>query len=432
MFHRIDLGPTPFEPYTQHLAPSLTEDLRSLVQELRGSRVVHVNSTPVGGGVAEILRSLIPMSKGLGLDTDWYIISPPNSFFDVTKKLHNLLQGAEGGLTAEETRNYRLYGGETSSVDFGPLAADVWFLHDPQLLPLMSFLPEGWRPPIIWVCHIDLSAPNEETLNAVLPDVRKSDAQVFSMPYYVPASLESPNIHIIPPAIDPLSEKNRPMPMKEAQGYLASMGIDLTRPLVTQVSRFDPWKDPWGVVDAYKDAKGAFPGLQLAYLGASHAADDPEGKQIFERLGEYVGQDPDVHLYGDADIPLDRVDRVVNAFQTASDVLLQKSVREGFGLTVTEAMWKGQPVIGGNVGGIKAQIQDGHSGFLVDDVEQCAARIKQLLERPELRRSMGEAARESVRERFLLPRFLRDYLRAAIERKASQQRGTAEASSTRS
>ncbi|MCZ6865831.1 MAG: glycosyltransferase [Dehalococcoidia bacterium] len=427
MFHRVDLALAPFEPYAELLDPNLTENLRSLAQEMRGARIVHVNSTPVGGGVAEILRSLVPVSKGLGLDMDWYVITPSRNFFDVTKKLHNLLQGADGHLTPEEMETYTQYGGEANSLDFGPLAGDVWFLHDPQLLPLIPLIPEGRRPLVIWVCHIDLSTPNEGTLDAVLPNIHLADAKVFSMPAYVPPSLGDAAVYVIPPAIDPLSVKNQSMPMDKALSFLSNMGIDTSRPLVTQVSRFDPWKDPWGVVDAYKEAKKAIPDLQLAYLGASHAADDPEGKKILESLKAYVNNDGDIHLYGDSDIPLQVVDRVVNAFQTASDVILQKSIREGFGLTVTEAMWKSQPVIGGNVGGIRAQIQDGANGFLVDSVDQCASQIVKLLEKPEFKNSLGAAARESVRSRFLLPRLLRDYLQVAVEHVKPRQEAATEA-----
>ena len=204
---------------------------------------------------------------------------------------------------------------------------------------------------------------------------------------------------------------------------MAAMGIDLERPLITQVSRFDPWKDPWGVVEAYKLVKERMPNVQLAYLGASHAVDDPEGKGIFEELSEQTKDDPDIHLFGDADIPIESVDLIVSAFQTASDVVLQKSVREGFGLTVTEAMWNGKPVIGGNVGGIRLQISDGENGFLVDDVPQCAQRILRLLKEPELQTTMGEAARTSVRRRFLLPRLLRDYLKACEEARAHRANG---------
>ncbi len=423
MFHRIDFDPVPFEPYTGLLEPSLVDELRDLVDLMEGNRIVHVNSTAVGGGVAEILRSLIPMSKGLGLDTDWYVVSPPTEFFDVTKKIHNLMQGAEGALSAEERETYNTYAGQGGNLDFDAIEGDVWILHDPQLLPMMALLPEREHPPIVWVCHIDLSAPNEGMLASVFDNINRAEVKVFSLEQYVPSGLEDASVEIIPPAIDPLSLKNRAMTVDEARIRMGAMGIDLERPLVTQVSRFDPWKDPWGVVEAYRMVKAEKPEVQLAYLGASHAADDPEGKGIFEEMMAQTEDDPDIHLYGDADIPLESVDLTVSAFQTGSDVVLQKSVREGFGLTVTEAMWKGQPVIGGNVGGIRLQISDGENGFLVDDVAQCAQGILRLLNERGLRESMGEAARSSVRRRFLLPRFLRDYLVACREAKAVRAAG---------
>ena len=410
MFHLVDTPAISFQPYHQLLEPQLTTSLAALSQKTRGTRIVHLNSTAVGGGVAEILRSLVPISKGLGLDTDWYAITPPKSFFDVTKKIHNLLQGAEGHLSTEEMENYIHFGGTSKTLDVGPLAADVLFLHDPQLLPLMSLIPEVHRPLVVWVCHIDLSTPNIEVLEALLPYICEADALVFSMAAYIPSNLGNVPVHVIPPAIDPLSVKNRAMPEDEARNLLANMGVDPHRPLVTQVSRFDPWKDPWGVVDAYKEAKKAVPELQLAYLGAAHAVDDPEGKRIFDGVTAYAGQDKDIHLFGDSQVPLSVVDKVVNAYQTASSVILQKSIREGFGLTVTEAMWKGKPVIGGNVGGIRTQIQDGINGFLVDNASQCADRIVQLFKVSELRGSLGKAAKESVKGRFLLPRLIRDYL----------------------
>ncbi len=423
MFHRVELGSVPFEPYTELLEAEFVQELRGLAARMEGNRIVHVNSTAVGGGVAEILRSLIPMSKGLGLDTDWYVVSPPAEFFDVTKKIHNLMQGAEGALTSEEREIYGTYAGQGEKLDFGEIEADAWILHDPQLLPMMDLLPESGYPPIVWVCHIDLSDPNEGMLSSVLHNIRRADVKVFSLEEYVPAGLGDASIEIIPPAIDPLSVKNRPMEKVEARDRMGSMGIDVGRPLVTQVSRFDPWKDPWGVVEAYRMVKAQVPELQLAYLGASHAADDPEGKGIFEEMRAQTEDDAEIHLFGDADIPLESVDLTVSAFQTGSDVVLQKSVREGFGLTVTEAMWKGQPVIGGNVGGIRLQISDGESGFLVDDVGGCADAMLRLLQDTKLRERMGEAARRSVGRRFLLPRFLRDCLIACREARAVRALG---------
>ena len=226
---------------------------------------------------------------------------------------------------------YVRYGGMAEGLDLAPLDADILFLHDPQLGPLIPLIPAARKPLVVWVCHIDLSTPNVTALNNLLPYVRQADVLVFSQAAFVPPNLEDVPVHIIPPAIDPLSVKNKAMPREEACSLLSSMGVDPKRPLVTQVSRFDPWKDPWGIVDAYKEAKQAIPELQLAYLGAAHAADDPEGQRIYDSLTSYVDADVDAHLFGDSDVPLHLVDRVVNAFQTASTVILQKSIREGFG-----------------------------------------------------------------------------------------------------
>lgn len=414
MFRLIDLPTHNFIPFSEIIDPGLYLDVQSAARNLTGSRIVHINSTAVGGGVAEILRSFIPISRGLNIETDWYVISPPQNFFDVTKKIHNLLQGAPGELTKEERDIYMGYGGIAQELDFTMLDADIWILHDPQLLPFLSLVPAGKRPLSIWVCHIDLSNPNKEMLKSVLPFIRLADALIFSMADYVPDSLGDQPVHIIPPAIDPLSVKNQPMNLDSAKRLLHKKGIDPDRPLVTQVSRFDPWKDPWGVIDAYKLAKQSASDLQLAYLGASHASDDPEGKSIFDSITLYAGSDPDIHLYTDQHIPLTEVDESVNAFQTASDIILQKSIREGFGLTVTEAMWKGRPVIGGNVGGIRTQIENDRTGFLVDNIEQCAERIASIIQTPALGQTLGKAAKESVRRRFLMPRLIDDYLRVII------------------
>ena len=223
----------------------------------------------------------------------------------------------------------------------------------------------------------------------------------------------SPPIYITPPAIDPLSVKNVPLDMAEASRIVTAMGIDPTRPLITQVSRFDYWKDPWGVIDAYRLARQDIPGLQLALLGLSQASDDPEALEVLNSVTDYAELDPDIHMYYSCEGLPAAIDSIVNAFQTTSQVILQKSTREGFGLTVTEAMWKGKPVIGGNVGGIRAQIEDGVSGYLVDTPEQCASRISELMKEGELMSRIGNAAQDSVRQRFLLPRLALDYLRIA-------------------
>ena len=415
MFVTVPQQPVNVDEYLPLLSHELANELPAIAERLRDRRILHLNSTAEGGGVAEILRSMTPLMRSLGLSTDWVVINPSPSFFQVTKKVHNLLQGAEGELSSEEKETYL---GDVQRVAeqmrLDGLDADVWFLHDPQLLPLARFLRKGRDGAWFWVVHIDLTTPNQSVLDFLLPLTTRYDGLAFSLDSYIPAVLDgSPPIYVTPPAIDPLSVKNVPMDTAEASRIVAAMGIDPARPLITQVSRFDYWKDPWGVIDAYRLAQRDIPGLQLALLGLSQASDDPEALEVLNSVTEYAGGDPDIHMYYSCEGLPTGIDSIVNAFQTASQVVLQKSTREGFGLTVTEAMWKGKPVIGGNVGGIRAQIEDGVSGYLVDTPEQCASRISELMREPQLMSRIGRAARDSVRQRFLLPRLALDYLQIA-------------------
>ena len=415
MFVTVPQQPVNIGEYLPMLSPGLANELSAVADRLRGRRILHLNSTAEGGGVAEILRSMTPLMSSLGLSTDWVVINPPPSFFQVTKKVHNLLQGAEGELSSEEKETYL---GNIRQVAeqmrLDGLDADVWFLHDPQLLPLARFLRKSRGGAWFWVVHIDLTTPNQSVLDSLLPLTAEYDGLAFSLESYIPPSLDgSPPIFITPPAIDPLSVKNLYLDTAEASRIVAAMGIDPARPLVTQVSRFDYWKDPWGVIDAYRLARRDIPGLQLALLGLSQASDDPEALEVLNNVTEYAELDPDIHMYYSCEGLPATIDSIVNAFQTASRVILQKSTREGFGLTVTEAMWKGKPVIGGNVGGIRVQIEDGVSGYLVDTPEQCASRISELMRESQLMSRIGQAAQDSVRQRFLLPRLALDYLKIA-------------------
>ncbi|MGQ9676636.1 MAG: glycosyltransferase [Chloroflexota bacterium] len=402
----------PIEVYRGIIPANMYREIQRLSRQLAGLSVGHLNATDGGGGVAEVLRSLVPLTKGVGLEAEWYVTEAPVSFFEITKKLHNLLQGAEGELTEEEKRQYldqcRKFAEEMENKKI-----DVWFVHDPQPLAVAAFLGSHHRCCKIWRSHINTSSPNQMALNFVLPYLKEYDWQVFTLREYVPPGLAPQSVVIFLLAIDPLTEKNREMSAVEADGILARLGIDPERPLVTQVSRFDPWKDPIGVIDAYREAKREVPELQLALVGVFSAGDDPEAPRVYAEVEAHRDGDPDIHLYKD---PRQVGDTEVNAFQTGSDVVMQKSIREGFGLTVAEAMWKGRPVIGGNTGGIRVQIKDGVSGFLVDNVEEAAARLIQLLKSPELRQSVGQAAKETVRRRFLMPRLLRDHLRIALKR----------------
>ena len=417
MLVRLTYPAVTIDDYAPLLPSGMVDKLLALARQVQHLRFVHVNSTAVGGGVAEILQSLVPFMNSLGVETERIVINPEPDFFLVTKTIHNLLQGAEGELTPKEWETY--YGTLRQvalDIQARDLKADVWFLHDPQLLPLAQVLPREADEVRLWICHIDLTAPNSLLMESLEPLTRDYDGLLFSLQSYVPPGL-SPEIpiHIIPPAIDPLTAKNTPLGQEEAGKMVAALGVDPDRPLVTQVSRFDLWKDPWGVVQAFRLAKKDVPGLQLAMLGLSQATDDPEGLGVFQSITELAAEDPDIHLYFDPTGLPGSIDQVVNAFQVASSVIIQKSTREGFGLTVTEAMWKGRPVIGGDVGGIRLQIDDGENGYLVSSPEECAQHLVRLLRDPKLRARLGQAAREKVRQNFLLPRLALDYLQAAAD-----------------
>lgn len=414
MFQKIRLRSRPFEDYLPHLPPGLADELQATASKLRDLRFVHVNSTSLGGGVAEILRSLVPMMRGLGLKADWYVLQPDQSYFGVTKHIHNLLQGQGGGLSPHEMD---VYLGEAEAqaqyLNRHEAMGDVWFMHDPQLLPLSQHVHWSEHERRLWICHIDLSTPNPSTLEALLPLAHHHDGMVFSLESYAPPGTNGVPVHIIPPGIDPLTVKNRAFSRPRAQRIVAGLGVDLRRPMVAQVSRFDMWKDPWGVIDAYRIARDSVEGLQLVYLGIVQARDDPEAAEMIRSVQDHAKGDPDIHLVHDEDTLPAPVDQVVNAVQVAARVMLQKSTREGFGLSATEAMWKGTPLIAGNVGGLKHQVVHGESGYLVNSSEEAGSYLTELLRDPELASHMGAQAKERVRQQFLLPRLLLDYLKAA-------------------
>ena len=379
--------------------------------DLRGARVIHVNSTAVGGGVAEILKSLTPLMSDCGPMTEWMVIRGNDEFFEITKRLHNLLQGADGELSQGELDRYVAHNERVAQqIAARGVSPDVWVLHDPQTLPLAALLPPSAN--VVWVCHIDTTLPNRPVIEQLVPFMRQAGRVVVSLPHYAVSDLDPAVVRVAPPAIDPLLPKNTPRSESQVRRALARMGIDTGRPLMAQVSRFDYWKDPWGVIDAYKMVKESVPGVQLALLGVIEAKDDPEAFDVLETVRDHAGGDPDVHLYSD---PAEAGELEVCAVQQGADVVIQKSLREGFGLTVTEAMWKGSPVIGGDCGGIRVQIDDGRTGYLVGSPEECAERALALLGDPDAARAMGQAARESVRERFLTSRLLADYLCVARE-----------------
>jgi trehalose synthase len=388
--------------YASLVGRDLVEEIRRRAEPLRGRRILHLSATAFGGGVAEILYTLVPLMIDVGLDVEWHVLYGREEFFNATKVMHNALQGNPQDLEEEQWEIWRRY----NEINAAELASDwdVCIVHDPQPAAVAS-LVGGKARHWVWRCHIDLSTPNQATLGRLLPYLDPYEAAVFHMPQYVPPGIDG-RANIVPPAIDPLAPKNMAFSPDDAVYICGQFGIDVDRPLLCQVSRFDPWKDPLGVIDAYRIVKEQMPSVQLALVG-SMASDDPEGWDFFNATVAHAEADPDIHILNN----LNNVGAIeVNAFQSHCDVVIQKSTREGFGLTVTEAIWKARPFIGGDVGGIPLQVVDGETGFLVSSVEQCAARAVEILSDPGLGRRLGRAGKESVRRRFLTPRLLRDWL----------------------
>ena len=398
----VAVGSKHFADYRSIIEPAAYEELQSLSKSLRGKRIAHVNATSYGGGVAELLHSIIPLMKDLGLDVHWYVLSGTNPFFDATKAIHNALQGAPAGLTPEMESAYRKVN-EANAADFHD-DFDVVVIHDPQPAPLVNLVKH--KSPWIWRCHIDLTTPNRSVLRLLQPYLEKYDAAIFSAASYAPAEVRFRKLVVAPPAIDPLSPKNRDVSESERKAILSRFEFDPTRPVISQVGRFDPWKDPLGVIDAYRLVKRSLPEVQLLMIG-SMAKDDPEGWLWFERTARHAGDDPDIHFLTD----LRGVGALeVNVLQRETDVALAKSLREGFGLIVSESLWKGVPVVGGDVGGIRIQIENGQHGFLVSSVPDAAGRTIELLKDSTRCGEMGRAGREKVRREFLITRYLRDHL----------------------
>jgi trehalose synthase len=389
--------------YTHIVGRPLVEEIRELAEPLHGRRVVHLSATAFGGGVSEILYTLVPLMRDIGLDAEWQVIYGREEFFNATKIMHNALQGNPQDLTDDQWATWSQY----NEMNARELARgwDVCIVHDPQPAALFTLVPEkaeGW----IWRCHIDVSTPNPATMERLLPFIEGYPETLFHVDTYVPPGMNG-NVNIVPPAIDPLAPKNMALSVEDATYVCKQFGIDTDRPVICQVSRFDPWKDPLGVIDAYRIVKAWRPDVQLALVG-SMASDDPEGWDFYNSTLAHADGDPDIHILNN----FNNVGAIeVNAFQSLAQVLVQKSTREGFGLTVSEALWKGRPFIGGNVGGIPLQVSDGVTGYLVDTVEDCAARIGAILDDPELGRSLGLRGKEHVRAHFLTPRYLRDYLK---------------------
>lgn len=408
MLELVDVGSRSLNAYRAVAPDHILDELARCASALRGARVLHVNATPYGGGVSELLRSGVPLLNDLGLVAHWKIIRGDEGFFGVTKKIHNGLQGAPGDLTEAEREAY--LGTCRRNAELLDEEYDFVFLHDPQPAGILALRGKGsarW----IWRCHIDTSQPNPGIWAFLHDALEPFDAAVFTMEQFVPRDFPIARVEIIPPAIDPLSPKNMPLADATARGVLEWIGVELDRPLVSQVSRFDPWKDPLGVIAAYRLARTEVPGLQLALVG-SMALDDPEGWDVYRQVREASQSDPGIHVFTN----LTGVGNIeVNAFQRLSQVAIQKSIREGFGLVVSEALWKGTPVVAGNAGGIPLQMADGAGGVLVENVDECGKALVALLNDPERARDLAQKGRARVREHFLLPRLLLNELQLMQE-----------------
>jgi trehalose synthase len=403
MLQLVNVGHKALRDYTTIATRGLMDEILRLAEPLAGKRIVHFSATAFGGGVAEINYTLIPLMQDAGLEVEWRIIRGAEEFFAATKTIHNALQGNPQGLGEEQQDVFRRY----SRMNAAEFEGDYDFVvvHDPQPVAMIDELedsPARW----IWRCHIDLSTPNREVLDFLLPSICRYDATIFHRRQYVPTAPGLPEAYVWPPAIDPLAPKNMALSPEDAAYIVDQFGIDVERPLLTQVSRFDPWKDPLGVIDAYRMVKQRFPAVQLALVG-SMAHDDPEGWDFYNQTVSYAAGDPDIYILSN----LNNVGSVeVNAFQVHSSAVLQKSIREGFGLTVSEALWKGRPTVAGRVGGIVDQIVDGETGWLVGTSSECAEACVEVLRDPIEARRRALRGKELVRRSFLTPRLLRDWL----------------------
>lgn len=408
MLESVTLTPKALDDYRAIIGDERIDEIRELVTPLAGARVLHVNATPFGGGVAEILSTLVPLMTDLGLQAEWRVIVGPDEFYNATKAMHNSLQGMPVDWTdamQESWLEVNRQNAESFTEQY-----DYVVIHDPQPAAMLSTLRSEHAGQVdgkwVWRCHIDLTEAQPAMWDLLRPYVNRFDGAIFTSAEYVRSGLDDPLIFIVPPAIDPLSPKNVDMPDAERRAILERFHVDPDRPIVAQISRFDPWKDPLGVIEAYRRVKQNMRGLQLVLI-ASMAHDDPEGWEWYERCVRRAGEDYDIHVLSN----LHGVGNVeVNAFQR-SNVLVQKSIREGFGLVVSEGLWKERPIVAGNVGGIPMQLVEGETGYLVDTIEQCAERVEELLTNPELAAQMGAAGREFVRERFLITRLLKDYVK---------------------
>ncbi len=405
----VPVTPKSIAEYAPIISEQRMRELLQLAEPLQGARVLHLNATAFGGGVAEILNSFIPLLNDLGIHAEWRVMDASPEFFNVTKSMHNAMQGmyipwnktmADAWRDANRANALAL----TDRYDFV-------YIHDPQPAGILHFLrehdPDALGAKWIWRCHLDTTDALPEVWDFLRPYITAYDTLVFTLPEYVKETLHGPDLAIIWPAIDPTSPKNSDISPEVVRHILQRYEIDPDRPLIAQISRFDPWKDPLGVVDVYRILKQQRPNLQLLMVAAM-ANDDPEAWSFYERIIRKAGEDYDIHILTN----LNGVGNLeVNAFQRAADVVLQKSIREGFGLVISEALWKSKAFVGSEAGGIPLQLDHGRAGRIATTTQEFASAIDQLLDDPQSRLSLGSIAKEHVRERFLTTRLLRDHLR---------------------
>lgn len=405
MLHKVSLGVGDIDKYRLIETRGLIDEVVSLGDELKGLRLCHINSTPFGGGVAELLVSCIPLLRSLGIKADWQIIRGNRRFFTITKSLHNALQGAPfEEIKKDSTRRVLGANNLENARELDP-NYDVLIVNDPQPAALRHFSPDS-KAKWVWRCHVDSSQPDPEVWDFLRPYIEEYDAAVFTTGDFIPQDLRLDKTATMAPAIDPFSTKNMFIKRYVCREVLGNIGIDRQRPLITQVSRFDRWKDPFGTIKAYRLAREKIPGLQLAMVG-SFATDDPEGWDIYAALSEEIIKDDNMFILSN----LSGVGNMeVNAFQRASELVVQKSIKEGFGLVVAEALWKETPVIAGNTGGIPLQMTGELSNYMVNSTEECAEKIVHCLENPALSKRLGRQGKEIITRNFLMPRLIRDEL----------------------
>ena len=391
------------DKYRDIVGDMIIEGIRSEASSLSEKTVVHINSTYQGGGVAEILNSLIILLNDVGVKTDWRVLHGDLDFFTITKKFHNGLQGEEINLTSKKKEIY--YINNVNNAIFTHINHDVVVVHDPQPLPIITCYKK--RQPWIWRCHIDISNPRRNLWDYLKMFILKYDGMIVSMDQFKEKRIPERVMpqYVIKPSIDPLNLKNKPISSSTISKYLMKAGLDEEKPIICQVSRFDKWKDPAGMVNIFRKAKEKVD-CQLVLVG-SMATDDPEGQEIFEELEKTVEQEKDVHLI------INAPDIVINALQRTSVAIIQKSLKEGFAITVSEALWKGTPVIASNVGGIPSQVLDGKNGFLLHpyDYQGFADKIVYLIRNPMEAKKMGQFGKQHVKNNFLITRHLLDYIR---------------------